>query len=58
MDNFKEYSNSELNRKKISIENEFESIKNKINSLCEKLDSLDKEYGMVTKEIDNRKRII
>lgn len=57
MENFKEYSNAELNRKKLSIENEFETIKNQISSLCDKLDNLDKEYTLLTKEIDNRRKI-
>lgn len=55
MDNFKNYTNSELNIKLKTLENEYESYKTKALNIINNMKKLDIEYIKVQDELKKRK---
>lgn len=55
MDNFKNYTNSELNIKLKTLENEYEAYKTKALNIINNMKKLDIEYIKVQDELKKRK---
>lgn len=55
MDNFKNYTNSELNIKLKTLENEYEVYKAKALHIINEMKNLDIEYAKVQDELKKRK---
>ena len=55
MKKFQNYTNSELNLKMKSLENEYEANKNKILELISEMQKLDIDYAEAKREIENRR---
>jgi uncharacterized protein YpuA (DUF1002 family) len=55
MDNFKNYTNSELNIKLKTLENEYETYKTKALNIINNMKKLDIEYIKVQDELKKRK---
>lgn len=55
MKKFQNYTNSELNLKMKSLENEYESNKHKILELISEMQKLDIDYAEAKREIENRR---
>lgn len=55
MDNFKNYTNSELNIKLKNLENEYEVYKTKALYIINEMKKLDIEYAKVQDELKKRK---
>lgn len=55
MDNFKNYTNSELNIKLKNLENEYEAYKTKALYIINEMKNLDIEYAKVQDELKKRR---
>ena len=55
MKKFQNYTNSELNLKMKSLENEYEANKHKILELISEMQKLDIDYAEAKREIENRR---
>lgn len=55
MKKFQNYTNSELNIKMKSLENEYEANKHKILELISEMQKLDIDYAEAKREIENRR---
>ena len=55
MKKFQNYTNSELNLKLKSLENEYEANKHKILELISEMQKLDIDYAEAKREIENRR---
>ena len=55
MKKFQNYTNSELNLKMKSLENEYEANKHKILELISEMQKLDIDYTEAKREIENRR---
>ena len=55
MNKFQNYTNSELNLKMKSLENEYEANKHKILELISEMQKLDIDYAEAKREIENRR---
>ena len=55
MKKFQKYTNSELNLKMKSLENEYEANKHKILELISEMQKLDIDYAEAKREIENRR---
>lgn len=55
LDNFKNYTNAELNIKLKNLENEYEAYKTKALNIITEMRNLDIEYSKVQDELNKRK---
>lgn len=55
MENFKNYTNAELNLKLKSLENEYEAYKTKAINIIKNMQDLDIQYAKVKEELQKRK---
>ena len=55
MKKFQNYTNSELNLKMKSLENEYEANKHKILELISEMQKLDIDYAEAKREMENRR---